>query len=114
MFLAAKLPFRAALAATVSNNGRQALPLLVRPRFQPGNQTDRGPTVYRAVGRPNFSSTKKEEDESRKETRNETTNENDDPTKQTSKSKKWLRFFESILAGAHFRPHPTCDLRVVI
>src|SRR6202012_3142899 len=39
----------------VSNNGRQALPLLVRPRFQPGNQTGPGSRGYRPVERSNFS-----------------------------------------------------------
>ena len=64
------------MAVSVSNNGRQALPLLVRPRSAlwrrrsvtlsedkststaafhvTGNQKGRGPTVYRAVGHPNF------------------------------------------------------------
>ncbi len=38
------------MAEAVSNNGRQALPLLVRPRYLPGNQKGPGPRVYRASG----------------------------------------------------------------
>src|ERR1700683_3184075 len=36
------------------NNGRQALPSLVRPRFLPGDQKGPGPRVYRVVERSNF------------------------------------------------------------
>jgi hypothetical protein len=36
------------------NNGRQALPSLVRPRFLPGDQKGLGPRVYRVVERSNF------------------------------------------------------------
>src|ERR1700722_6719835 len=41
-------------AVMVSNNGRQALPLLVRPRYLPGNQKGPRPRVYRAVERSAF------------------------------------------------------------
>ena len=36
------------------NNGRQALPLLVRPRFLPGNQKGPGLRVIRRWGAPHF------------------------------------------------------------
>jgi hypothetical protein len=36
------------------NNGRQALPSLVRPRFLPGDQKGPGPRVYRVVERSAF------------------------------------------------------------
>src|SRR6202050_4249542 len=37
------------------NNGRQALPSLVRPRFLPGDQKGPGPRVYRVLVRSAFS-----------------------------------------------------------
>jgi hypothetical protein len=36
------------------NNGRQALPSLVRPRFLPGDQKGPDPRVYRVVERSAF------------------------------------------------------------
>ena len=41
----------ALVAANCQNNGRQALPLLVRPRFLPRNQKGPGSRVYRPAER---------------------------------------------------------------
>src|SRR5579863_3540114 len=75
-----------------SNNGRQALPSLVRPRFLPGDQKGPGPRDIGQWSAPTFLIKRgKRGFKPRSSKRTEQTNKAPIPKKQP---RKWVRFFE--------------------